>query len=260
MINLQELFTKKEINCEKHGLRNVFTHRNTEPRCDECDKEKELEERKRSKEMEDQRAIERKKRQIEVIFSQSMIPPRFQRHTFETFIDITPEQKKNKQAMEDFSKNFLQNLEDGISVILSGKIGNGKTHLACATANYIIANFGKTALFLSVVDAFSKIKETYNKNSEDTEINVINHFSIVDLLILDEFGIQIGSEHEKMLFFRIINKRYENLKPTILITNLSPAEIKKFDERIFDRLKESGILLTFSGESNRKAKKINNLN
>ena len=68
MINLQELFTKKEINCEKHGLRNVFTHRNTEPRCDECEKEKELEERKRSKEMEDQRVIERKKSQIEAIF------------------------------------------------------------------------------------------------------------------------------------------------------------------------------------------------
>jgi DNA replication protein DnaC len=79
---------------------------------------------------------------------------------------------------------------------------------------------------------------------------------MVDLLILDEFGIQIGSEHEKMLLFRIINKRYENLKPTILISNLSPAEIKNFEERIFDRLKENGILLSFSSESNRKSKKI----
>ena len=256
MINIKELFTKKEVHCEKHGIRNIFTHKDAKATCDECLKDIELQEQKRLKEIEEERAIERKKRQIEQIFSQSMIPPRFQRHTFETFIAITSEQKKNKQAMEDFAKNFLQNLEDGISVILSGKVGNGKTHLACATANYIIANFGKTALFLSVVDAFSKIKATYTKKSEITEINVINQFSMVDLLILDEFGIQIGSEHEKMLLFRIINKRYENLKPTILISNLSPAEIKNFEERIFDRLKENGILLSFSSESNRKSKKI----
>jgi len=57
-----------------------------------------------------------------------------------------------------------------------------------------------------------------------------------------------------MLLFRIINKRYEYLKPIILITNLTAEQIKNFDERIFDRLKENGILLSFSGESNRKIK------
>ena len=40
-----------------------------------------------------------------------------------------------------------------------------------------------------------------------------------DLLILDEVGVQFGSETEKMILFEIINGRYEQLKPTIVISN-----------------------------------------
>ena len=114
----------------------------------------------------------------------------------------------------------------------------------------------KTALFLNVVDAFSKIKETYAKKSENSESDVLNQFCNIDLLILDEFGVQVGSEHEKLLLFRIINTRYENLMPTILISNLSALEIKNFEHRIYDRLKEGGFLLTFTGESMRRSKTI----
>ena len=42
-----------------------------------------------------------------------------------------------------------------------------------------------------------------------------------DLLILDEVGVQFGSETEKMILFEIINGRYEQLKPTIVISNLA---------------------------------------
>ena len=250
-------FEEKEINCEKHGTIKINTFKNSQNlRCPTCLKEEEAVKEELRKKIEIEKEKEFRKKMIEINFNQSMIPPRFQRHSFETFIITTEEQKKNKQVMEDYAQNFIKNLEDGVSVILSGKVGNGKTHLACAVANYIIKNLNKTALFLNVVDAFSKIKDTYTKKNETSEIEALNQFLEIDLLILDEFGVQIGSEHEKMLLFRIVNKRYENLKPTILISNLSPIEIKKFEERIFDRLKEGGILLSFTGESNRKSKKI----
>jgi DNA replication protein DnaC len=256
MINFKELFTKENFNCEKHGNRLVSVFKGELAKCDLCLKESEEQEKQMLIEKEKLQKIEFQKKAIEARFNASMIPPRFQQHSFESYIAKSEEQIKNKKALENYAINFEENLKKGNSVILSGNVGTGKTHLACAVGNYIIKNLNRTALFLNAIDAFSKIKETYSKKSEISEIEAINQFVDIDLLILDEFGVQVGSETEKLILFRIINRRYEYLKPTILITNLSVAEIKKFEERIFDRLKDNGILLNFVGESNRKSKKL----
>lgn len=256
MIDYKQLFEKKTINCQTHGERLVSVFKGKEAKCDLCLKESEEQERKNQIERQKEIDQENFKRFIELRFLQSLIPPRFKEHSFETYIAKTEQQIKNKQAMQDYAVNFEDNFKKGNSVILCGNVGTGKTHLSCAVGNYIIKNLNKTALFLNAIDAFSKIKATYSKKSEISEIETLNQFLEIDLLILDEFGVQIGSETEKLILFRIINKRYEYLKPTILITNLSVVEIKKFEERIFDRLKENGILLNFTGESNRKSKKL----
>lgn len=254
MINFD--FELIEFTCDIHGTKQIKALKGVKPLCSLCLKQEEDNENIKRNQNEEARKLEIERLRIEKNFNQAMIPPRFLQHSFESYITTTQEQIKNKTAMFNYALNFETNLKNGSSVILSGKVGNGKTHLACSVANHIIKNLNKTALFLSVIDALSKIKSTYTKKNEITEIEVINQFLEIDLLILDEFGIQIGSDHEKMLLFRIINKRYEYLKPTILITNLSAEQIKNFDERIFDRLKENGILLSFSGESNRKNKKL----
>lgn len=255
MINLKELLTTQNFNCEKHGERLVKVFKNCAPECDLCLKESEEQKQSKMAEMDKLREAEYRKRAVEAKFGASLIPPRFQLHTFESYIVENGMQEENKKAMQDYAINFDDNYKNGSSVILSGNVGTGKTHLACAVGNYIIKNLNKTALFLNAIDAFSKIKATYSKKSEISEIDAINQFCEVDLLILDEFGVQVGSETEKLILFRIINRRYEYLKPTILITNLSVVEVRKFEERIFDRLKDNGILLTFIGESNRKSKK-----
>ena len=256
MINFNEYLQKKEIICEKHGNQLAYVFPNRESKCPRC--EEELEKERELKAIERQKAkdAETRRLSIEYNFKKSLIPFRFKKNSFETYEAKTKEQIYNKKIMMDYATNFEVNLKDGISVILSGKVGNGKTHLACAVANYVIENLNKTALFLNVVDAFSKIKETYTKKSENSESDVLNQFCNIDLLILDEFGVQVGSEHEKLLLFRIINTRYENLMPTILISNLSALEIKNFEHRIYDRLKEGGFLLTFTGESMRRSKTI----
>jgi DNA replication protein DnaC len=61
------------------------------------------------------------------------------------------------------------------------------------------------------------------------------------LLIIDEIGVQFGSPFETNLMFDILNERYEKLRPTLLLSNLTAPEIKAFlGERIYDRLREDG--------------------
>ena len=73
------------------------------------------------------------------------------------------------------------------------------------------------------------------------------------MLILDEVGVQFGSETEENLLFDIINTRYEDRKPTILISNLDGAGVKKYlGERAFDRIREDGgKLIPFTWSSYR---------
>ncbi len=74
-----------------------------------------------------------------------------------------------------------------------------------------------------------------------------------DLLILDEVGVQFGSDTEKLILFDVLNERYERRRPTILMTNLTLEEVADFlGDRIIDRLREDGgEFIPFDWESHR---------
>ena len=76
----------------------------------------------------------------------------------------------------------------------------------------------------------------------------------LDLLVIDEVGVQSGTENERNILFDIINGRYENMKSTLIITNLDRSQLPDYlGERIVDRLRENGgMLIPISGKSCRK--------
>ena len=71
------------------------------------------------------------------------------------------------------------------------------------------------------------VKETYSRNSERTERQVIADFARPDLLILDEIGRQHGTDTERLIIFDVINARYLQNKPSILITNRHCQSLEK---------------------------------
>ena len=77
---------------------------------------------------------------------------------------------------------------------------------------------------------------------------------LVEFLVIDEVGVQFGTETEKFIFYEVINRRYENVLPTVLISNLTSDELKTFiGDRAFDRFREDGgAILAFDWESYRK--------
>ena len=72
-------------------------------------------------------------------------------------------------------------------------------------------------------------------------------------MIIDEVGVQFGSEAEKLIMFEIINTRYERMKPTILISNQTKEELAAFiGERVLDRMSDGGgCTLSFTWDSYR---------
>jgi DNA replication protein DnaC len=96
------------------------------------------------------------------------------------------------------------------------------------------------------------VKDTYRRDSERSESQVMADFMRPRLLVLDEVGVSLGSEHEKMLMFEIINERYQNQLSTLLLSNLTRAEITEYlGHRIMDRFAEGGAVVAFDWQSHR---------
>jgi DNA replication protein DnaC len=108
-------------------------------------------------------------------------------------------------------------------------------------------------MFTTVQRAMRRVKDTFRKGAEESESQAIAVLTYPDLLIIDEIGVQFGSEFEKNMMFDILNERYEKRRPTLLLSNLTAQEVKLFlGERIYDRLKEDGgQCVSFDWESYR---------
>lgn len=77
------------------------------------------------------------------------------------------------------------------------------------------------------------------------------------LLIIDDFGMERGTEYGLEQVYNVIDSRYRSRKPLIVTTNLTLEELQHPEDtahaRIYDRLLEMCSPLCFTGENLRKA-------
>jgi len=176
------------------------------------------------------------------------IPERYAESTLGNYAADLPGQSRALRTATGYVEAFPNR---GASMVFCGKPGTGKTHLACAVAR-CIAERGHTARFETVLSAIRSIKDTYRRDSESSESQAIAALISPALLVLDEVGAQLGSEHEKILLFEIINERYQECRSTILISNLTIAELTTYlGDRAIDRFREGGAVLAFDWDSHR---------
>jgi len=184
---------------------------------------------------------ERLQAKTETILKRSAIPPRFVGKSFFNFdIGDILGRKRAMRICQRYADNFEQVLEKGICLVLTGRSGTGKTHLATAVLSQVI-RAGSSGLFTNVSGMLSRIRSAYSPANQISEQAALDHFTNVDLLVLDEVGISIGTKDKRIaLMFDVINTRYEQLKPTIIIGNLTPGDMKEYlGIRIWDRLMDS---------------------
>ena len=200
-----------------------------------------------------EQASQRQRRYFEALVEGAAIPPRFQDRSFENHHPPTEAAKKIHTICKQYAEEFPTNRKLGRGLIFCGNAGTGKSHLACAIANFIIREHKLSAVFMKVAKAIRTVKDTYRSSADKTEQEAINWFKLPDLLILDEVGVQFGTEAEKYILFEIINERYEQLKPTLLLSNLALEALTQYTgERVIDRMKENGgRLLVFDWKSHR---------
>jgi DNA replication protein DnaC len=189
---------------------------------------------------------------IEARLDQAGIPALFRDRSFMNYDARSEGQRAALAKFEAFADRFPAHLKTGTVLLGLGKVGTGKSHLACAVANNVMAR-GHTAYFTSTARLFTKIRGTWAKSSEISEEQMLKQFESIDLMILDEVGLQRGTDDEQRTLHELLEARRLNCKPTILLTNLDGANVKQYlGERFWDRLSESGVSVIFNWESHRK--------
>ena len=105
-------------------------------------------------------------------------------------------------------------------------------------------------MVITVAELMLKFRDTYRQDSATSETALIRFLSNVDLLVIDELGVQHNSNNERVMINRIIDERYTLEKPTGVITNLQSDElITTLGRAAVDRIMEDGKWVTFNWSS-----------
>jgi DNA replication protein DnaC len=133
------------------------------------------------------------------------------------------------------AKTFAENRQGWL--LLVGRYGSGKTHLAAAIANHAI-EAGETTLFLTVPDLLDWLRYAYAGVDMSFEER-FEEIREIPLLILDDFGTQNATAWAQEKIFQIMNHRYINQLPTVVTSNLL---ISDFEGRIRSRLQDPNLV------------------
>jgi len=112
---------------------------------------------------------------------------------------------------------------------------------------------GRWVQYLSCLDMIRLVRETWRRDSERTERDVLKLLGQrIDLLVIDEIGVQYGTDGEQTIVFEIIDRRYAEMRPTVLITNQDKQGFIGFvGERVADRLRQTHDWIPFDWPSYR---------
>lgn len=158
---------------------------------------------------------------INKIYKDTYMKKRLQKCNFENF-NITDDNKKALETIRKYTELVMKDeMKNGI--IIYGNIGYENTHLAASIANRMIEN-NKIVLMERTSSITDKIKDSFNKNFT-TDAEIIDLYSNVDMLIIDDLGSETISKWALEKLYKIINNRYENELPIVITTRYNKEEL-----------------------------------
>lgn len=172
------------------------------------------------------------------------------------------ENYRDGEKIKNICKEVVKAPQD---LVLTGPAGTGKTHLAVAIFRELVRDRTikveeihwtdsqtRNAWFITVPDLLLLIRQAFDNNSDFTEADVVKKFSKIEYLLLDDLGAEKTTEWSITTLYTIIDRRYRDMKKTIVTTNLSIDQIaSQISERIASRL-ASGKIIKINAPDYRK--------
>ena len=162
---------------------------------------------------------------------------------------------KNPQIsiMQEYVNQWEKVKRENIGLLLWGGVGTGKSFAAACIANALIEQNVQV-----MMTNFPKILSALQSLGFEDRNAYIESFNKYPLLIIDDLGVERGTEYALEQLFQVVDNRYKSGLPMIVTTNLhldtlqEPGNIAY--ERIYSRILENCTPVCFAGENFRKEK------
>ena len=139
---------------------------------------------------------------------------------------------------------------ENLGLLLWGGVGTGKSFLAGCIANALMEQEVPVRM-----TNFARILNELNSSFSGRN-DIVDRLCRYPLLIIDDFGMERGTEYALEQIYNIVDSQYRSRKPLIVTTNLTLDEIRHPQDtahaRIYDRLLEMCVPISCIGVSLRK--------
>lgn len=236
------------VYCGKCGsrkqLRVKFGDKTHVVRCVCKCESKELEEKKRQEEYEEQM------RRINRLKEASMMDKKYREVTFDKY-EVREENKKVFEMAKKYADRFQNMYKKNQGLLLYGPVGTGKSFTAACIGNYLLDN-AKPVIMTSFVKILQDIWEN------DREAGYITILNSASLLIVDDLGTERETDYALEKVYNIIDSRVRANKPMIITSNLELNDMMECEDirkkRIYDRILECCYPMYVGGKSFRMMK------
>ena len=168
-----------------------------------------------------------------------------------------PKQTTAVNKLREYADDIRERVKAGENIVLYGPRGSGKDHLATAICREAVRNEISVA-WVNGMDFFGDIRDAMDKRSHDSESSLIYELTRPELLYVSDPLPPSGNltEFQQAIWFRVLDGRYSNLRPTIVTVNARDG--KEIDERMgaqsSDRLRDNALSIACNWPSHRVAK------
>ena len=148
------------------------------------------------------------------------------------------------------STGARRQLTTGPSLLMAGVVGAGKTYEAYGAVRALVqAGIGVRWRATTAADLYAELRPSSDTNAEQ----VLAAYSRVPLLILDDLGAAKTSEFVEEQTYRLINRRYNHMLPTLITTNLRIRDLKAYlGDRVTSRLAQMTTRVEFEPVDRRR--------
>ena len=192
-------------------------------------------------------ADEKHNAEVERLKREGFSNPAMRNWTFQNDNGKCPQMEKAHSYVELWEQMKAENH----GLVLWGNVGSGKSYFAGCIANALMEREIPVCM-----TNFATILNNLFYGSENRNEYIVRLCSY-PLLILDDFGMERGTEYGLEQVYNVIDSRYISKKPLIATTNLTSEQLKNPEDvphaRIYGRLLEMCTPVRFTGDDFRRA-------
>jgi DNA replication protein DnaC len=130
------------------------------------------------------------------------------------------------EAVREFVEQIGERLDKGDGLWLMGDVGTGKTTLAMLASKAAV-EAQRTVAIYSLPRLLARIRRTYDDEAGEPYLEFFERLTSVDLLHVDDLGVEKRSDWVLEQLYAIVNERYEAQRSMVVTTNLDQSALEE---------------------------------